>query len=168
MNENKTNLEKSMEQIFNLPEDSAPIADVSKRNLPADIPAPKQTYEENTLEKDFHHARENIRALTERGQDTLDELLQIASASENARMYEVAGQIMKNLIDANKDLLDLQKKVRDIRKVDDPKQSETQSNPQVPQNVTNAIFVGSTAELQQLVNKRKEIIIDAQETVPQN
>jgi hypothetical protein len=59
----------------------------------------------------------------------------------------VVSQLTKTLVDANKDLLDIQKKVKDLKKTEEAEK---------PQNVTNALFVGSTAELQKLVNGRNE------------
>ena len=75
-------------------------------------------------------------------------MLHLAKASEHPRAFEVVGQLIKTLTDANKDLLELQKKRKDLQKSDDRK-SEAK-------NVTNAVFVGSTSELQALINKRNE------------
>ena len=69
-------------------------------------------------------------------------MLEVAKASEHPRAFEVVGSLTKTLVDANKDLLDIQKKVKDLQKEDE-----------IPQNVTNALFVGSTTELQKMLKK---------------
>jgi hypothetical protein len=74
--------------------------------------------------------------------------LLVAKTSEHPRAFEVVGGLIKTLVDANKDLLDIQKKLKDLKKNDEEK---------APQSVQaqNAIFVGNAAELQQLINGRK-------------
>ena len=68
----------------------------------------------------------------------------VANQSQHPRAFEVVGQLVKTLSDTNKDLLELQKKVKVIKK----------DIPDQPQNVTNALFVGNTSELQKMINKR--------------
>jgi hypothetical protein len=101
-----------------------------------------RTKNDDDISKDYKYARENLYDVIERGTEALDYLLELAKASEHPRAFEVVGSLTKTLVDANKDLLDIQKKVKDLQ-ADDKKQS--------PQNVTNALFVGSTAELQKLI-----------------
>ena len=79
----------------------------------------------------------------EKGTDALDNLIDLAKASEHPRAFEVVAQLTKTLVDANKDLLDIQKKVKDLKRED--KKENTK-------NVTNALFVGSTAELQKMIS----------------
>jgi|TARA_Y100000310_G_scaffold343209_1_gene449805 Pyruvate/2-oxoacid:ferredoxin oxidoreductase gamma subunit len=95
---------------------------------------------------DYQYARENLYNLVERGTEALDELIEVAKESESPRSYEVVGQLIKTLSDTNKDLLNIQKQIKDI------KQEHATT-----QNITNAVFVGSTAELQKLIkNTEKE------------
>ena len=100
------------------------------------------------VDNDYKYARENLYGVIEKGTDALDSLLDLAKASEHPRAFEVVAQLTKTLVDANKDLLDIQKKVKDLKKEDDDKQQ--------PQNVTNALFVGSTAELQKMISGRND------------
>ena len=88
---------------------------------------------------DFHYARENLYNLIERGQDGLEELLEIAKQSEHPRAFEVVGQMIDKLTTTNKELLNLHKTKKDI------------STEKGPTNVTNALYVGSTAELQKML-----------------
>ena len=95
---------------------------------------------------DFQYARENLYNLIERGQDGLEELIEIAKQSEHPRAFEVVGQLIGKLTDTNKELLNLHKTKKDI-------QAEKTSG---PTNVTNALFVGSTSELQKLLKGKTD------------
>ena len=88
---------------------------------------------------DFQYARENLYNLIERGQDGLEELLEIAKQSEHPRAFEVVGQMIDKLTTTNKELLNLHKTKKDIK---------TEKG---PTNVTNALYVGSTADLQKML-----------------
>ena len=131
-----TKFEKNMEDIFNLPEK---IEDVNNKN---EI-KPVDNIDE-TVDNDFKYARENLYNIIERGSDALNTLVDVANQSQHPRAFEVVGQLVKTLSDTNKDLLELQKKVKVIKK----------DIPDQPQNVTNALFVGNTSELQKIINKR--------------
>ena len=103
---------------------------------------------DNTLEDvdtDYKYQRENFYRLVERGQDAIDGILELARESEHPRSYEVAGQLIKNVADVTEKLGDLQTKMKKLKEVPNS----------APKNVTNALFVGSTAELQKML-KGKE------------
>ena len=97
-------------------------------------------------ETDFQYVRENLYNLIERGQDGLEEMLEIAKSSEHPRAMEVFGQLIGKLTDTNKELLNLHKTKKDISQ-------ETSG----PKNVSNNLFVGSTAELQKFLKTGKSI-----------
>ena len=97
-------------------------------------------------ETDFQYARENLYNLIERGQDGLEELLEIAKQSQHPRAFEVVGQMIDKLANTNKELLNLHKTKKDI-------QAEKTSG---PTNVTNTLFVGSTSELQKLLKGKTD------------
>ena len=88
---------------------------------------------------DFKYSRENLYHLIERGQDALDGILQVAKETDHPRAYEVAGQLLKTNADNAEKLVNLQTTKKKVTEVSGPK------------NVTNALFVGSTAELQKLI-----------------
>ena len=94
------------------------------------------------IKKDYNYTRGNLYSLIEKGQEAINGILELAGESEMPRAYEVAGQLIKNVADATDKLMDLQKKLKDI--------DETKSS-KGPTNVTNALFVGSTAELSKLL-----------------
>ncbi len=98
-------------------------------------------------ETDFRYARENMYHIIERGRDAMDELLEIAKAEESPRAFEVFGQLLKNMTDTQEKLMELHRK-KQIIENDGDRQEVTKA-----QNVTNALFVGSTAELLKLVKK---------------
>ena len=94
------------------------------------------------VKKDYEYTRGNLYSIIEKGQEALNGILELAQESEMPRAYEVAGQLIKNVADATDKLIDLQKKLKDI---------EEEKPVRGPSTVNNALFVGSTAELQKLL-----------------
>jgi hypothetical protein len=92
-------------------------------------------------DKDYEYTRDNLYALIKKGQEALDNILEIAQEGQHPRAFEVAGQLIKNVSDVTDKLIDLQHKMKELDK-------EVKGS---PTNVTNALFVGSTAELQKLL-----------------
>jgi hypothetical protein len=103
------------------------------------------TFGDKQVDDDFEYARGNMIAAIEKGQEALNGVLEVAGMSQHPRAYEVAATLVKTLADANKDLLELQKRKKDLTGV----------GPN-PTTVNNNLFVGSTAELQQLIKKQNE------------
>ena len=97
------------------------------------------------IKKDYDYTRGNLYSIIEKGQEAINGILELAEESEMPRAYEVAGQLIKNVADATDKLMDLQKKLKDV---EEEKQSRG------PSNVTNALFVGSTAELAKLLKEK--------------
>ena len=93
----------------------------------------------NEVEDDYDYARKNLRDLIDSGMGDLNTVMDIARQSESPRAFEVATNLMKTLTDTNKDLLELAKKKKELIQEKEP------------QNVTNALFVGSTADLQKMI-----------------
>ncbi len=94
------------------------------------------------IKKDYEYTRGNLYSIIEKGQEAIDGILELAQESEMPRAYEVAGQLIKNVADATDKLLTLQQKLKDVQEEKDTKG---------PTTVNNALFVGSTAELQKLL-----------------
>ena len=103
------------------------------------IPRPSDNYED--AEADYKYSRENFYNLVERGQDAITGILDLAKESEHPRTYEVAGQLIKTVSEVTERLADLQEKMKRLKEVPD----------HAPRSVTNALFVGSTKELQALL-----------------
>ena len=141
----KTNMEKNMEDIFDISENTKPIIEVMQDGQ---VPTVLEKYSEESdeIDADYKYARENLRSIIDSAQASIEDLSSIASTSESPRAYEVLSTLMKTIVDANKDLLELQRKVKLLK--DESSQ---------PQSVTNALFVGSTSELQKLIKKQTDI-----------
>jgi len=96
----------------------------------------------NDVNKDYDYTRGNLYSLIEKGQEAINGIMEVAGETASPRAYEVAGQLIKSVADTTDKLADLHKKVKDIE--DD--NSKTQGNV-----TNNALFVGSTAELQKML-----------------
>ena len=103
-----------------------------------------QYKKEEDIEKDYEYQRENFYKLVERGSVAIDGILELAKEGEHPRAYEVAGQLIKNVAEVTEKLGDLQEKMRRLKEVPD----------NAPKNVTNALFVGSTKELQNILKDK--------------
>lgn len=114
---------------------------------------------DETVQDDFDYARENMRQLIHKGQNALDGILTIASGSEHPRAYEVAAALMKTMAETNKDLLELQRTKKVLQK-EDPKAPQLEG----PQNVTNNLFVGSTADLQKMLRDKQDEYIESDQS----
>ena len=109
-----------------------------------DIDPPEQevlepSFKNKEVDDDYDYARRNLRDLIDLGMNDLNSVMDIARQSESPRAFEVATNLLKTLADTNKDLLDLAKKKKDL------------TQEKNTQNVTNALFVGSTADLQKMI-----------------
>ena len=102
---------------------------------------PYQTTSGDDIEKDYEYQRENFYNLVEKGSTAIDGILELAKESEHPRTYEVAGNLIKQVAEVTEKLGDLQEKMRKLK--------EVPSN--APKSVTNALFVGSTKELQTML-----------------
>jgi hypothetical protein len=96
------------------------------------------------IEKDYEYSRANLYSLIEKGQEAINGIMEVAGEGGSPRAYEVAGQLIKSVADTTDKLIDLQKKLKDVE--DDSKKTTN--------NVTNnAVFVGSTSELQKMLKQ---------------
>ena len=98
---------------------------------------------EKNLDKDFEYAKDNIKLLIANGSEAIEEILKVAKAGDSPRAYEVVSQLLKTVADMNKDLLELHQRAKAVKK-------ETVN---VKNTTNNSIYVGSTSELQDLINK---------------
>jgi|TARA_B100001996_G_scaffold141189_1_gene107377 hypothetical protein len=98
------------------------------------------------LDTDYKYQRENFYNLIERGQDAIDGILDVAQNSDHPRAYEVAGNLISQVADVTEKLGKLQSAMKRLKEVPNT----------APQNVTNALYVGSTAELQKILKKDKK------------
>ena len=110
--------------------------------LPKIIPNTVEVSEDD-IENDYKYQRENFYNLVEKGSTAIDGILELAKEGEHPRAYEVAGNLIKQVAEVAEKLGDLQEKMKRLKEVPD----------NAPKNVTNALFVGSTAELQKILKK---------------
>lgn len=113
---------------------------------PENIPAIYEKRINTQVDTDFDFARENMMEVMNKGQEALFELMDVAKQSQHPRAYEVLSTMMNTMLNASKDLMDLQAKKKKLLE-DDPAAS--------PNTVTNNLFVGSTAELQKYLKQHK-------------
>ncbi len=117
-------------EVSNTPENGCITRKESTKNITGDI------------EKDYDYTRANLYSLIEKGQESLNGILELAGESASPRAYEVAGQIIKSVADTTDKLMELQKKVKEVE--EDKEKS--------PNQVTNnAVFVGSTSDLSKML-----------------
>lgn len=105
------------------------VGDLTAQRLDADV------------DQDYDYTRENLKEIIGKGSTALDGILELAQESEHPRAYEVVGQIIKTVVDANIQLVELQKNIKTLKQKDEKR----------PNNIKNALFVGSTHELQKLL-----------------
>jgi len=133
------------------------IADALDINLDKEItkkPIKKITVdpkkkEEIDQKSDYNLVRNNLRDIIETGQGAIDGILNVASEGESPRAYEVVSQLIKTVADANRDLLDIHKKMKDLNK------ENTKAQQNADSITNNAIYVGSTKDLQKLISDSK-------------
>lgn len=130
-------LNKNLSEIF----DVEPIQEQTVETLPVVIEDSV-----NQVDADAEFARDNMRTLITNGNKALTDLASVANQSESPRAYEVLATMMKNLAEMNKDLLELQKRKRELAP-----QSETTKGV----NIDKAVFVGSTTELLKMIKSNK-------------
>ena len=104
--------------------------------------------DDNDIEKDYEYQRENFYNLVEKGSAAIEGILELAKESEHPRTYEVAGNLIKQVAEVTEKLGDLQEKMRRLKELPNT----------APKNVTNALFVGSTTELQKMIKGKYDEI----------
>ena len=115
--------------------------DVTPTSKPKKVESSK-----DDVKKDYDYTRANLYSLVEKGQEAVNGILELAQESDSARAYEVAATTIKAVADTTDKLIDLQQKMKDLEQ--DPNKG--------PTNVTNALFVGSTAELSKLIKNQNK------------
>ena len=114
-----------------------------KEEFKAPVPR-KEEKEKGDIDNDHKYSRENYYNLIEKGQEAIEGILDVAKEGQHPRAYEVAGNLIKSVADTVDKLQDLNKKLKDLKEL--PKTANA--------NIKNALFVGSTAELQKMLSKK--------------
>jgi len=134
-----------MEQIFDVTTKAVTPPVVKKETLPA-VKVDEAELEEDLADA-YEQTKSNLQDLIDQGKSAMGEILEIAKAGQHPRAFEVYGTLLKNVVDANKELLAVQKQMRDMDKKTAPSGSTT---------IDKAIFVGSTSELSKFIKSNKE------------
>ena len=141
-----SNIDDKLNEVLNIAEE---VLDKKEEKNPLEIAkeSPKPVAPQNDdVDTDFDTGRGELYKLLEKGNQAIDGILALAKEGEHPRAYEVAGQLIKSQSEIAQNLLDLQDKLKKIKDI----KGDT------PKNVTNALFVGSTTELQKMIKKNKD------------
>jgi hypothetical protein len=133
--------DKNMEKLF----DVTPVEQETKTLLPVVSKSEDGPDLKGDLEDAYQQTKDNLQDLIDQGKEAMDEILNIAKAGQHPRAFEVYGTLLKNVVDANKELLAVQKQMRTM----DGKQKDGNTK------IDKAIFVGSTAELNKLLKSKE-------------
>jgi len=144
ININMTKLEDKVNEILGIDKQEPTKAVVKQEFKPA-VPR-REDDKKADVDNDYKYSRENYYNLIERGQEAIEGILDIAKEGQHPRAYEVAGQLIGQVAGTVDKLQDLQKKLKDLKEL--PKSANA--------NIKNALFVGSTNELQKMLNRKKE------------
>jgi hypothetical protein len=144
---------KSISEVLNVDYDEEVldlgVVEDSKKNLNIEN---EQSENEEHLNKDYISVRKNLKNIIKQAEAAIDGILEVATESESPRAYEVVSQLIHSSLDANSKLIDLHKKMKEIEKKDE--------NYGVTNITNNAIFMGSTAELQKFLAERKKNLLE--------
>ena len=117
------------------------VSEPTPKEVVVNEPVPRPSDELDDVDADYKYQRDNFYNLIEKGQNAIEGILNVAKESDHPRGYEVAGNLIKQVAEVTEKLGDLQEKMKKLKEVPNS----------APKNVTNSLFVGSTAELQKML-----------------
>ena len=121
------------------------VSEPTPKEVVVSEPVPRPSNDLDDVDADYKYQRDNFYNLIEKGQNAIEGILNVAKESDHPRGYEVAGNLIKQVAEVTEKLGDLQEKMKKLKEVPNS----------APKNVTNALFVGSTAELQKMLKEKK-------------
>ena len=121
------------------------VSEPTPKEVVVSKPVPRPSDELDDVDADYKYQRDNFYNLIEKGQNAIEGILNVAKESDHPRGYEGAGNLIKQVAEVTEKLGDLQEKMKKLKEVPNS----------APKNVTNALFVGSTAELQKMLKEKK-------------
>ena len=122
------------------------VSEPTPKEVVVSKPVPRPSDELDDVDADYKYQRDNFYNLIEKGQNAIEGILNVAKESDHPRGYEVAGNLIKQVAEVTEKLGDLQEKMKKLKEVPNS----------APKNVTNALFVGSTAELQKMLKGKTD------------
>ena len=135
-------MSKEIDEALGAPPFKMPAQELDNTKQAYDVVAQN----DDDVDNDYKYQRENFYGLIEKGSHAIDGILELAKESDHPRAYEVAGNLIKQVAEVTEKLGDLQEKMRKLKEVPNS----------APKNVTNALFVGSTAELQKMLKGKSD------------
>ena len=137
-------IDDKLNEVWGIAEEPNELEVIQKETKDLVVP------EDKDPDIDFETGRKNLYNLIDKGNEAIDGILNLAKEGEHPRAYEVAGQLIETVSEVSQNLLDLQDKLKKVKEVPD----------KGPKNVTNALFVGSTTELQKMLKEKKWYFLD--------
>ena len=134
-------MDENLSEILNIDPEPRSIT------LRQDFPITQVNVDMDDVDKDFQKARQNLKELISIGFDAIDGVLKVASEGDSPRAYEVVAQMIKTVAETNKDLVELHQRMKSVK--------EDKYDKNTVNNTTNAIFLGSTKDLQELINPKR-------------
>ena len=137
--------DKSVDEIFNISSFSDPIND-TETNKKTLVPPVTKTEHPSNLDNDlkdaYEQSKDNLQDIISQGMEAMEDMLEIAKEGQHPRAFEVYGSLLKNVVDANKELLNVQKQMREM---------ENAGKKSGPTNIDKAVFVGTPSDLNKLL-----------------
>ena len=134
-------MDENLSEILNIDPEPRSIT------LRQDFPITQVNVDMDDVDKDFQKARQNLKELISIGFNAIDGVLKVASEGDSPRAYEVVAQMIKTVAETNKDLVELHQRMKSVK--------EDKYDKNTVNNTTNAIFLGSTKDLQELINPKR-------------
>ena len=135
-----------MKDAENILDEVLGVSEPIQKEVVVSEPVPKPSDDLDDVDADYKYQRDNFYNLIEKGQNAIEGILNVAKESDHPRGYEVAGNLIKQVAEVTEKLGDLQEKMKKLKEVPN----------YAPKNVTNALFVGSTAELQKMLKGKSD------------
>ena len=139
-------MEINLDKLLDFKIDELEVDEKVEEVSPKDVEIIESEGRDQDLEVDYEKTRAKYYELLDKGTEALEGMLEVAKQTDEARAYEVVGQLLKNTSEVNREIVELQKRMEEIKVIDKKIK---------PSKVTNALFVGSTADLQKMIKKNE-------------
>ena len=139
-------MEINLDKLLDFKIDELEVDEKLEEVSPKDVEIIESEGRDQDLEVDYEKTRAKYYELLDKGTEALEGMLEVAKQTDEARAYEVVGQLLKNTSEVNREIVELQKRMEEIKVIDKKIK---------PSKVTNALFVGSTADLQKMIKKNE-------------
>ena len=139
-------MEINLDKLLDFKIDELEVDERVEEVSPKEVEVIESEGRDQDLEVDYEKTRAKYYELLDKGTEALEGMLEVAKQTDEARAYEVVGQLLKNTSEVNREIVELQKRMEEIKIIDKKIK---------PSKVTNALFVGSTADLQKMIKDNK-------------